>query len=192
MPSAISDDRWAEAQAGELHFWQSANRAALCQKLDTMYAEWLGINETMAKGRTVLDVGGGPMPLGVLFDLPLKAYTVLDPLPHVETGIPNHLNMIRVQCAAEEFTGGQHDEAWGYNVLQHVIDPAAVIATAKAHANVVRWFDWVDTPIESHHPHSVSAQWITAQFADWQILSNCREYASKYKQTFCAIVARRP
>ena len=190
-PLAITDDRWAEAQAGELAFWTKQDRSLLARELDTLYADWLGINAHMAKGLNVLDIGGGPMPLAVLMNLPVKTYTVVDPLPYVDTGIVSHLSMSRVQITAEDYVGNVADEAWGYNVLQHVIDPAAVIRTAKQHARVVRWFDWVDTPIEDHHPHSISSEWLTAQFSDWRILSDYRETAAKYRQKFCAIVAMR-
>jgi hypothetical protein len=189
---AISDERWAAAQAGELEFWAGADRTALCRELDALYAEWLGITAASTEGLTVLDIGGGPMPLAVLYALPLKAYTVVDPLPHVETGIVSRLNMTRVQMTAEDYAGGVCDEAWGYNVLQHVLDPAAVLATAKRHARVVRWFDWVDTPVAEHHPHSLTSEWLTAQFADWHILSDYRSRSDRFKQSFSAIVAWRP
>lgn len=48
------------------------------------------------------------------------------------------------------------DEAWIYNVLQHVEDPEAVVRTAM-HAKLVRIFEWVDTPPTLGHPHTLTA-----------------------------------
>lgn len=190
--TAISDARWAEAQAGELAFWEAADRRQLARQLDRVYMQTLGITADTVRGRSVLDLGGGPLPLAALFALPVASYTVVDPLPVVEQLT---YPMLRIVAPAETYFGPPVDEVWGYNVLQHVIDPAAVLRSAKEHGRLVRWFDWVDTPIEDHHPHSLSADWLREQFDGWRIVSDQRQaipVGLSYPQSYIAIVAERP
>lgn len=192
-PQAVADSRWLEAQEGEREWWKASDRRHLIRRLSTWYAELLGINATVTEGKTILDIGGGPMPLALLLDLPFDWLTVVDPLctlyrPHP---LPN---VARVAIAAEDFNSGKADEVWGYNVLQHVIDPAAVLETAKRHAaGKVRWFDWTDTPIEKHHPHTITADWLISQFPapEWRLLLSRRGYHTAHKQYYCAVVAER-
>jgi hypothetical protein len=186
--TAISVDKWAEAQAGELEFWRSADRRALAEYLDTLYIGALGITPESVKGLSVLDLGGGPLPMAWLMGLPIGELTVVDPLP-IDTTAP----FLRVMAPAEDYVGPQCDEVWGYNVLQHVRDPAAVIETAKAHATQrVRWSDWVDSPIASHHPHSISADWLVSQFDGWRLSTLKRGSVRVPKvQHYVAIVAER-
>ena len=65
---------------------------------------------------------------------------------------------------AEAFTHRNHfSEAWVYNVLQHVVDPEAVIETAKRQANVLRIFEWLETEPCEGHPHMLHAH----ELNDW-------------------------
>jgi len=79
--TAIDTQRWQEAQAGELAFWNSADRTDLARYLDTIYAKELQITPDAVAGLSVLDLGGGPMPLASLLNLPTASLTVVDPLP---------------------------------------------------------------------------------------------------------------
>jgi hypothetical protein len=187
--TAITETRWQEAQKGERKFWESEDRTALVLELDALYLRELEIEPSAVAGIKVLDLGGGPLPLAVVANLPLHQYTVVDPMSTVDTLHRSSLTVERVTMAAEDYVGSPVGEAWGYNVLQHVIDPARVIATAKAHARRVRWFDWVDTPIESHHPHSISADWLREQFADWRIVSD--RTGTSHNQKYIALIAER-
>jgi len=186
----IPVERWAEAQKGELDFWQSEDRSALARYLDGIYMAALGINLDSVAGLSVLDLGGGPMPMAWLMGLPVAELTVVDPLP-IDSTAP----FLRIHSAAEDYTGPQCDEVWGYNVLQHVRDPALVIATAKVHARQrVRWFDWTDSKIEAHHPHSISATWLIHQFTEpgWRLTVCSRGSVRVPKvQHYVAIVAER-
>lgn len=185
----VSATRWAEAQEGERVWWRRYSRTPIVKQLHELYAAELQITETA--GRSILDVGGGPKPLAVALGLPFASLTVVDPLatflhPHAMA------NVSYATVAAEQYAGPQVDEAWGYNVLQHVIDPERVIAVAKQHSRRVRWFDWVDTPIAPHHPHSLSADWIVGQFADWVVVSEKRGHVDAYAQSYVALIAERP
>lgn len=185
MLTAISRERWAVAQEAEAAFWAAEDRVPLCRNLDALYRRALALDD--ATGATVLDLGGGPYPIASLLDLPVAACTVVDPLPFTD-GLP------RWQGRAEDYVGPSVDEVWGYNVLQHVTDPAAVIATAKRHARRrVRWFDWVETPIEDHHPHRIPAGWLAAQFPvdRWRVATTGGRIASPLSQRYESVIAER-
>ncbi len=187
----IDSARWQEAQAGELEFWKSEDRSALARYLDKIYAEALGITPESVAGLSVLDIGGGPYPMAELMRLPVGSLTVLDPLPWQIELVPQ---FTRVPLPAEDFVGPMYDEVWGYNVLQHVRDPGKVLQTAKDHAALrVRWYDWVDSKIEAHHPHSLKADWLIEQFAGWR-LTVCSKGSVRVPkvQHYCAIVAEKP
>lgn len=190
-PAAIPDVRWMLAQEGEREWWLSADRSHFIRELAPWYAELLQITPEAVTGKTVLDLGGGPLPLVVLLKLPVHFLTVVDPLATLFRPDPLP-NVSRVTVAAEDYIGGQADEVWGYNVLQHVIDPAAVLETAKRHAlRRIRWFDWTDTKREKHHPHSIKADWLVAQFAGWRLVSERRGYHTGHQQHYVALIADR-
>ena len=49
-----------------------------------------------------------------------------------------------------------YDEVWLYNVLQHVGDPAKVVANAVgrlAQGGCLRLFEWINIPADDCHPH---------------------------------------
>ena len=193
---AISEERWTEAQAGELAFWQSGDRTLLARQLDQVYMRALQITAETVTGLNVLDIGGGPMPLAVLLNLPVASLTVVDPLPMSAALPPRSFPVVRHVAPAETYRGGMADEVWGYNVLQHVQDPAAVLETAKLHADIrVRWFDWTGTPIESHHPHSIDPNWLRKQFSDgWSVTVDERAaipVGLHAPQSYIALVAQR-
>jgi hypothetical protein len=165
--TAISEARWQEAQRCEAAWWaefsasrEPDNLAADIAAGHHFTAGVLDIRNETVGGATVLDIAGGPYPLGV--DLALARYVVLDPAEYPDTP-----GVERERIRAEDFVfGAQFDEAWGYNVLQHVIDPAAVMAIARRRAFTrIRWFDVVETPIYPVHPHSIKADWLRAELS---------------------------
>lgn len=190
----ISDARWAIAQQCERDWWRAADRTGQVSQSAPWYAELLGIARASINGRSVLDLGGGPFPIGLVLDLPLAQLTIVDPLATLMSSVTLP-DVVRVAMPAEEYAGPTCDEVWGYNVLQHVIDPAAVLNTAKYHARrVIRWFDWVDTAIYPVHPHTISAQWLINQFPheDWRITSEILgSVMVPHEQFYIAIVAER-
>lgn len=201
--NAVSIPRWQQAQEAERRWWtgEENQRQRLADRVEDApwYAGVLNINTDGCEGVSVLDIGGGPMPLGVALGMMIKRLDVLDPcdysaLGHLEkeTGFVQN----RFVEPAEYFRveDGAYDEAWGYNVLQHVIDPEAVIATAKKAAHTVRWLDWVNTPIHTIHPHSITASWLRAQFGlGWRITFDTEGTITRpeWSHRFIAIVAER-
>lgn len=113
------------------------------------------------EGRNILDIGGGPVSIllkcrnrGTLCD-------VVDPCEYPawvsyrygSAAIAVH------RLPAEEFNVlHEYDEAWCYNVLEHVQDPIRVLEVAKDSARVVRLFEWVETQPCAGHPHSITSE----------------------------------
>lgn len=204
MVEPISRARWEEAQQYEAMYW--SREATRPDKLARDIAD--GHHWTMgaldiraevmddADTESVLDIAGGDYPIGELFmgsdgsGYGILSYSVLDPAPPARRvqGIE------RIQAMAEDYRGVLVDEVWGYNVLQHVMDPAAVMATARHHAkHTIRWFDVVESPIYKVHPHSISADWLRTQFDGFQITRDIEgtRYVDSHRQKFIAIVAHR-
>jgi hypothetical protein len=101
-----------------------------------------------------------------------------------------------VREKAEGWRGGTFDEVWGYNVLQHVVDPAEVMATARACAEKrIRWFDVVDTPIYPVHPHSIKADWLRAELSrdGFRIVQDIdgSRFIDGHRQKWVALIAER-
>jgi hypothetical protein len=167
----------------------------MIRELDEWYATLLDITPATTAGRTIIDLGGGPWPLAVTLDLPFERLVVVDPLCRGLFPVDYRADVLRVAMPAEDWIGMPADEVWGYNVLQHVMDPSLVMDTARRHAaSVVRWFDWTDTVVEAHHPHSIRAEWLLCQFPDdrWEIVSEVHgSVLQPIEQSYVAVVARR-
>jgi hypothetical protein len=166
--TAISEQRWTMAQEYEAQYWKA--QAKNPEKLDRdiaygshLTAGLLDIRRETVGDTTVLDIAGGPYPLGDYFEysLNLSRYAVLDPAEY-----PAVEGVTRIRECAEDYRGAGYQEVWGYNVLQHVKDPSAVMATARRCAiNTIRWFDVVETAIYPVHPHSIKADWLRAELS---------------------------
>ncbi len=106
------------------------------------------------EGRSVLDLGGGPVSM-LLKTVNGARMMVVDPCPYPDW-VAERYRVARISlhpAEAERFDAERYDECWIYNVLQHVVDPQAVVATARAHADTVRIFDWIEHPASEGHPH---------------------------------------
>ena len=95
-------------------------------------------------GSDVLDLGGGPVSMLLKTRNRGEHCTVVDPCAYPDWIDARYeiagINYVREE--AETFTSDvRFAEAWCYNVLQHVVDPEQVIATAKAHADRLRIFE---------------------------------------------------
>jgi len=142
----------------ELAFWGDCLHTLEEEQKHRVYAPLMGIGWNL-HGAAVLDIGGGPV------SMLLKAHNrggcaVIDPLidrfpqwvrdRYLESGIEAWA------MRGEDIDFDGYDEAWVYNVLQHVDDPTAVCANARASASVVRVFEWIDIPAYEGHPHELT------------------------------------
>ena len=168
----ITDEEWQEAQVCEAGYWSSGANMFLEQQKQISYACLMGLDQFKSghcfdlNGMSVLDIGGGPASI-LLRCANFSRGVVLDPCGYQnwvrqryeESGIEF------VNKQAETYDPDQQfDEAWIYNVLQHVQDPAAVVELAKKAAQRVRIFDWLETAVSEIHPHTFSKQDIDGLF----------------------------
>lgn len=162
----------------ESDFWGSCTHTLEEELKHFVYArlmglQWKGSGPKLdnygwdVEGKSVVDLGGGPTSM-LLRTLNLKRGVVVDPLKF-PSWVKDRYEANKIQqivAPAEELSGFRHGlgEVWIYNVLQHVQDPAKIIANAKQIAPVLRIFEWIDLPVYPGHPHSLSKekleQWI--------------------------------
>jgi SAM-dependent methyltransferase len=115
----------------------------------------------------VLDMGCGP------FSLLLRTWAhtavAVDPLdfgPDLEAAY-QHQGIQRVFGAGEDLvTAEEFDEGWMYNCLQHVRDPALVLANLAKHCRRVRFFEWLQTPKSDGHLHVLREELFSAAFPE--------------------------
>lgn len=109
-------------------------------------------------GMSILDVGGGPASM-LLKAVNFSRATVVDPGTYPSwTQFRYREHGVEVmKVPAEEYAGDGwvYTEAWMYNVLQHTIDPEAIIAMMRRRADRLRIFEWIETEPYLGHPHSL-------------------------------------
>lgn len=152
---------------GEAAWWGMCGNTFHEEQKQLVYAARLGLVADWTVGhppvfhldrRRVVDIGGGPA------SLLLKAQgkgnsVVIDPCPYPPWVRERYracgIRLMRMR--GEDSWPGRYDEAWVYNVLQHVDDPERVIANARARAKIVRLFEWINMDAYPGHPHTLTS-----------------------------------
>jgi 2-polyprenyl-3-methyl-5-hydroxy-6-metoxy-1,4-benzoquinol methylase len=160
---------WQKAQVYEKNWWGNCVNTLFEEEKQLIYAEKMGLemvgNEKTPyvfdlKGASVLDIGGGPNSL-LLKCINFSKAVVVDPI-----NFPNWV-IARYSMAGIKFwnnrgedlnTTEKFNEIWLYNVLQHTQNPEKIIKNAKKYADIIRIFEWIDTPISDGHIHSLTEQ----------------------------------
>jgi hypothetical protein len=164
----MSDKEWQGHQVFEADWWGNCVNTFGEEAKQVTYAHRLGIiNDPRngkwpfydMRGRSVVDLGGGPVSMLLkCVDLG-KGSSVVDPCEYPEWISDRYraagISYKRMPAEAFEETG--FSEAWIYNVLQHVMDPEKIVHNAKKAARVIRFFDWIDIPPHPGHPHELKA-----------------------------------
>lgn len=179
----IGRTRWEHAQAHEREYWcppgrgeKERRRAEECQR-QAFYGGLMQITPAAVAGKAVLDLGCGPAGICARQELMLARAVGVDPLtfdPEDEADY-SVLGVERLRIPAEDLAssavaGERFDEVWCYNLLQHVMDPVAVLAAARAMLPArVRLFEWVNVPPSVVHPHVITVGLVTHGFrAGWR------------------------
>ena len=167
---SISEQEWAGHQHFEADWWgdctntygEESKQIAYARVMDMDPGVWQGGDRWpryKVRGN-VIDVGGGPS--SMLLKTEGFAYgIVVDPCPYPAWTRERYAaHGVSVwQAPAEEalytYSPYQFDEAWCYNVLQHTIDPEAIVRQMAQIARRVRIFEWIDTPPHPGHPHTL-------------------------------------
>jgi len=159
---------WQDAQVWENNWWGNCVNTFGEQEKQILYAEKMGLERFhngkspynfRTDGRSVIDIGGGPTSL-LLKTVDLDYATVVDPLimPKWVAGRYQAANIELIQCAGEDFIFAGFEEAWLYNVLQHTANPELVIKNAQKSALIIRIFEWIETPTNIGHLHTLTAE----------------------------------
>jgi len=195
---------WTKAQRAERDYWCPTDpdawimRRAAEQEQLALYAGLLGLTPHTVQGRSVLDLGCGPQGMLQTMAPFLRRGMAVDPLMFAGQDEARYAaaGITRVIEPAETFrapNAERFDEVWCYNVLQHVMDPERVLETARAHADCVRLFEWLQVPASVVHPHVVTAPLIERAFAGWREVRRVHGSARAHgwSQQFLAVVFER-
>jgi 2-polyprenyl-3-methyl-5-hydroxy-6-metoxy-1,4-benzoquinol methylase len=167
-------ESWEKDQEWEANWWGDCLNIYGEETKQRHYAKCMGLAELANSqfsffydlaGASVLDIGGGPTSL-LLKCINRGRSMVLDPLQYPEWVYARyeHAGIEWDLVRGEDVHGsGFVDEVWIYNVLQHVIDPAAIIANAKRAGKIIRLFEWLEIGVAPGHPHNL----LEEQMNEW-------------------------
>lgn len=156
---------WADDQRWEETWWGDCINTWGEEQKQRRYAECMGLTELSnsqfsfyydLEGRSILDIGGGPVSL-LLKCVNYGKSKVVDPLPYPAWTIARyeHAGIEHEHVKGEDITDTGYDEVWIYNVLQHVVDPVAIIDNAKRAGKIIRLFEWLEIGVAPGHPHNL-------------------------------------
>lgn len=179
----IDHDHWLEAQDEEMSWWGDCANTYWEEHKQLTYAKYMGLefyeNEHSPYNieignKKVVDIGGGPSSLLLKTTKPFNNLsTIVDPCeypPWVYHRYAGH-GIIAVMIPAENWISDEldADEVWMYNCLQHTQSPAQIIQNglnALTPGGVFRVFEWINTPTNEAHPHSLTKKFLDEAFQE--------------------------
>lgn len=166
--TAITKQRWMEAQVEEkaMHDNYSFDEGlGIWRDSFDKHVKILGMDYNVGP-KTILEIGCAGFPGLYLCDGYTKGYLV-EPMPsdNLQRCLRERPNLELIQAPMEEAVLPEGiDEVWLFNVLQHVIDPDLIIKKCKEVAPVVRFFEPIDWPTCSFHPHTFTLEYFENAF----------------------------
>jgi 2-polyprenyl-3-methyl-5-hydroxy-6-metoxy-1,4-benzoquinol methylase len=159
---------WKDDQLWEAKWWNNCRNTYGEETKQLDYAPKMGLKiiwdsqgpHIDMQGKTVLDIGGGPVSL--LLKCKNVIGTVVDPCEYPFWVEQRYLNSgITYYKQPAEDIGRRlilekFNEVWIYNVLQHVSDPELIVKNALAVSEIVRVFDWLEIGIAPGHPNNLT------------------------------------
>lgn len=135
------------------------------------------------EGKSILDIGGGPVSMLLKCENRGLASRVEDPCAYPDwikaryaaAGI-GYGTTIGEELEYPQFTSYIWDEIWIYNVLQHTQDPEKIIQNARNLSPVIRLFEWIDIPAHEGHPQELKEadlnKWLGGEGSTEQLSEN--------------------
>ena len=156
---------WEDDQKWEQRWWGDCLNTWGEEQKQRHYAKRMGLTELANSqfsfyydlgGKSILDIGGGPVSL-LLKCVNVGRRVVVDPLSYPKwiRARYDYAGIVYVQVKGEDIVDTGFDEVWIYNVLQHVIDPEKIIQNAKRAGKLVRLFEWLEIGEAPGHPHNL-------------------------------------
>jgi len=166
----ITKERWVQAQIEERKFHNETYETGHGHYRDSyqQYFKYLNIDTDVKK--VIMEVGCADFPATHYCTLHEKVYLV-EPMPSdiLKYIMSTNDKMILLNQPFEEIKDlPKVDEVWFLNVLQHVLDPDYIINKAKEIANVIRFFEPINAPINVCHPHEFTLEYFKAHFPTTQ------------------------
>ena len=164
---------WNDAQKWESGWWGNCINTIGEELKQFAYAEKMGLTifhdqkspfNINASRMNICDIGGGPASMLLKTSNRGDNCVVIDPIldnvpgwvkeryntANIKTSCVQGENLLSIHCNQE------FQEVWIYNVLQHTQNPELIIKNAKQISKIIRIFEWIDTPINKGHPHSLN------------------------------------
>jgi hypothetical protein len=173
---------WMDEQHWEMAWWGDCTNTFGEEAKQISYAHRMGlVNDPVGEhwpgydlaGKSVLDLGGGPTSL-LLKCRNGGRRAVVDPGDYPRwtlerylfAGIEVYREMAEHTLMIAAFDDQHFDEVWIYNCLQHVENPAAILAAASELSSVLRIFEWLDIPACPGHPWELKETQLDAWIGD--------------------------
>ena len=191
MIEVISQERWEEAQSGEIHHYDYNNEENYKNSVYIILRDHFNIDpENDLVGKKILESGGGCSP-AISFCKGLKKSVNVEPLyDKFPEEIKEKLNNLKIESVSIGFEDykkrAKFDEVWFFNVLQHVRDPFLQIENAKRIAKIIRVFEPIDTAINNEHPHTFSMEFFREQFPNTEVKMYHGGSSERFHQANCA------
>lgn len=176
MVKRINNTRWQEAQIAE----RLQHKGSLDDQLEHyrssyhQYFTWLDIPAKDLCQKTIMEVGPADIPALAFCKNYSDRSVIVEPMPSDHLEIITHampVTIINMPAEIIVTAGGQPnmDEIWLFNLLQHVMDPNRVVEVCKdclVPGGVIRFFEPINTEIDTCHPHSMTQQDYIEWFGD--------------------------
>ena len=160
-------NKWEQAQSWEAHWHDTVATNSYFEEMKQLtYAKKMGIEiyptpYTLYNFKNygkVLDIGGGDCSMLLKVEGKLNGCVVIDPCDYAKWSIMRYkhkgIKFIKMKGEDLDLTG--FDEVWIYNCLQHTEDPEKICYNAKNAGKLIRIFEWVETPINEGHIHTLT------------------------------------
>lgn len=167
MVASIPYDRWQEAQIAErkLHTMEKNKAIEHYRRAYSFNFNYCGIDANDLHGKDIIEIGCADVP--ALYFCNNFVGGIVEPMrSNILSELCEEKGMSLIKCALEEMYPIPQDEAWIFNVMQHVIDPELFILKLKQFGKTIRFFEPIKTGITSYHPHSFDVDDFTRWFGD--------------------------
>ena len=167
----ITKERWNEAQKAEREFHNDESLESAIdhyQNSYNQYFDYLNIDKIKpinSESKLILEVGCADIP-SLTFCGGYEGI-IIEPMPSpfLEKLISN-FPILLIKDTVENAEIPFVDEAWIFNVMQHIIDPELFISKIKHSANTIRFFEPINTDYNVCHPQSYTLEFFKDHFGD--------------------------
>jgi len=185
VSSAITNDEWKKQNAWEKNWWGDCRNTFEEQLKQDTYAHWMKLDKYAIhhknfdlKGMKVMDIGGGPVSL-LLRCWNFKHGVVIDPCDYPQWVSDRYklagIELMKVPAEDVDFGEEKFDEAWIYNCLQHVREPAKIVDMARKHAKKIRVFELIEVGKCDGHPHNLTKEYLDGLFGKQGIVETLKD-----------------